>query len=285
MPAGGYYVTDKQKITYIDPRALSVPKVRITTVWDEDELTALKNDVKEQGIETPLLVAKDGEKLLVIDGKHRLDEALLNGFKTVPCIIREMDTKKMLLRNLASNRLRGKAPVSQEIQVVKELYSVHNATVEEITKETGFSRDRVESLVLISQAHPDILQALDDGKLKFGHATELIRLPDHASQSRMVSLCQQYNLNVQSLRATVTDTIAILKSQQEGQRSIITPTAPAIPTIACQLCGTDHMPHELKSIIVCHICYGSAMQSAETIKKALAESSKVDVKTSGVVKQ
>jgi ParB family transcriptional regulator, chromosome partitioning protein len=266
----------KQKITYLDPRVLRVPKVRITTVWEDDELTALKADVLEQGIETPILVGSDGSTMWVIDGKHRLDEALLNGFEKVPCIVREMSATKMLFRNLASNRLRGKAPVSQEIQVVQELYTTHGVTIEEITKETGFSRDRVESLVLIAQANPEILRALDDGKISFGAAKELTRLPDQPSQGRTLSLCIQYSMNVSTLRSTVTDVIAIMKAQSEGQRSVIEPTRPSIPTIPCHMCGAERMPHELRSVILCPACSGIVLAARDEVKAALAPQAKSD---------
>jgi ParB family transcriptional regulator, chromosome partitioning protein len=272
-------MTDKQKITYLDPRVLRVPKVRITTVWDEDELTALKADVAEQGIETPLLVGNDGTVMWVIDGKHRLDEALLNGFEKIPCIVREMNATKMLFRNLASNRLRGKAPVSQEIQVIQELYTTHGVTIDEICKETGFSRDRVESLVIISQANPEILHALDSGKIGFGHAVQLTRLPDQPSQGRTLSLAIQYSMTVSTLRATVTDVIAIMKSQAEGQRDIQQPTRPSIPTIPCHMCGAERMPHELRSVILCPACSGIVLQARDEVKAALAQPEKEPVKS------
>lgn len=278
-------MTEPYQKRNIDPRKLKIPDVRITTEWSQDALKELTEDVKEKGIEDALKVSDDGVDLWVIDGKHRLEQALLLGLKTVPCHVWQMKRKGNLLRNLASNHLHGKTNASDEIRVIKELYENEHATIEEIQKEGGMTRERIENYILISHAHPEILQALDDGRIKFGHAIELIRLPDHASQSRVLSLSQQYNLNVQSLRSTVTDVIAIMKTQKEGQVPITPSPYPAVPTVPCGMCMTDHLPHELTSVILCRHCFASMTQARDQIIKALAESSKVDVKSSEVVQK
>ena len=257
----------KPKYQDIDPRKLEIPEVRVTTDWDPDELEAFKRDMGEEGIETALLVAKCGDHLYVIDGRHRLEEALLKSYPSVPCRIREMDEQKMYLRNLASNRLRGKAPVSQEIRVVKHLIDRFQASVEMIQQGTGFSRERVETLMLISAAHPAILECLDKETIKLGHAEQLIRIKDYDAQERLTILCEQRHPSVSEFKTWVNMTI-----EEIARRNTMTPApaaaaAPPVNTASCGCCHDRHPVTELIGLPLCPGCNALLVQAYQDKKK------------------
>jgi len=260
-------INEKTKVTQVDPRKIIVPEVRITTVWDDEELKAFSRDVKESGIETPLLVAKDGEKLLLIDGLHRLQEALLTNLSTVPCVIREMSTKEMYMRNLASNTLRGKAPVSQEIRVIKELRDKEHCSIEEIQKGTGFSRERVETLTLISQGHPGILDALDLGTIGIGHAQQLLRLNRPTQISFFLGYCAQERPTVKAFTQIISDTLQFM--QESTNKPAATPInePQQAPLEKCFCCHKPFTFDQLTRPILCFHCLGSMLNTVEMVKK------------------
>lgn len=260
----------KSKVQYIDPRRLKIPPVRITTEWETDELEAFKRDVGEQGIETPLLIGKDGDNLWVIDGRHRLEEALLSGIPTVPCIVRDMNEKMMFMRNLASNRLRGKAPVNQEIRVIKELMEAHSCGVAEIQKGTGFSQERVELLMRIAESHPGILEAIDADILKLGHAEQLLRLKKTEQISFYLNICAQYRPTVRDLGNMITETLELMKRSEPTTTPPPLIKAPEIPTLACAGCDQEYPLKQLASLPICKGCFAILMRGiaeAKTSKK------------------
>ena len=257
----------KYKIQDLDPRALEIPEVRVTTEWDPDELEAFKRDMGEEGIETALLVAKTEDHLYVIDGRHRLEEALLKGYTTVPCRVREMDEMKMYLRNLASNRLRGKAPVSQEIRVVKHLQEKLAATVEQIQKGTGFSRERVETLMLISKAHPLILDCLDRETIKLCHAEQLIRLPAYEQQEQMAILCEQRHPSCSEFKTWVNMTLEEIERQKNKKPDPGPAAAPAPNTASCGCCHDRYEVQQLIGLPLCPGCNAVLIQAYLDKKK------------------
>lgn len=264
----------KDKIQYIDPKKLRVPEVRITTVWEQDDLNALGTDIAKYGIEDPLKIADDGMILWIVDGRHRQEEALLKGLPTVPCVVRQMDLKTQLLRNLASNHLRGTVKVSDEIKVVKELMASHNANSDEIAEKAGLSRERVETMMLIAAGHPDLIAFLDDGRIKLGHAKAIVRIPDLQVQSQLCYIVQQHGVTVENIDRIVRMTIEEMEVQKNPQRSVVDPKQHAEPTIECACCHEEVPIRYAVSIILCQGCNGilmSGVRYAEEMDKQPAQ--------------
>lgn len=264
---------DKTKIQWIDPRKLKVPPVRITTQWDEDDEESLGTDIAKYGVEDPLKIAYDGESYWIVDGKHRTEQALLKGLATVPCIVREMDLKTQLLRNLASNHLRGTVKVSDEIRVVQELMRAHGSNVDEIVEHSGLSRERVETMMLIAAAHQDVIAFLDDGRIKLGHAKAIVRIPDLQTQSRLCYIFHTHGVTVGLADRIVRDTIDQMAVASEPQRSIAGPDVPGVPTIECACCARDVPVKHAVQPVLCRDCYAALLQ-ANTYAQNMEQSPK-----------
>jgi len=255
------------KVQELDPNKIKIPDVRINSAFDDDIYGMFKNDVKKTGINQPLIVAKDGTKLYVIDGLHRLEEAKLQGMKTVPCVVVEMTLKEMQLRNLVLNRLRGKTKASEEVRVIKDLYENHHCGVEEIVKKTGMGRDRVEMLIQISGVDDEVWGALDRDEIKVCHAFEMSRLVERSTQLRILRIVQQYKMPCKELKGVVDETLQIIAAQEKEKIGKTMVEPPRIPTAECSIChGVFHV-RELASVILCRNCYSVAVLSWEEAKR------------------
>jgi ParB/RepB/Spo0J family partition protein len=266
---------EKTKIQWLDPRKLRIPEVRITTQWEQDDEDSLGTDIEKYGVEDPLKIAFDGSTYWVVDGKHRTEQALLKGLATVPCIVREMDLKTQLLRNLASNHLRGTVKVSDEIKVVRELMDRHGAHVDDIVSQSGLSRERVETMMLIAAGHPDVIAFLDDGRIKLGHAKAIVRIPDLQTQSRLCYIFHQHGVTAANADRIVRDTMDMMATAVEPQKSIVNPSAPGVPTIECQCCNQNVPVKHAVQPVLCRDCYAALLQ-ANAYAQQLAQSPKGD---------
>jgi ParB/RepB/Spo0J family partition protein len=274
-------VSQKPKIQNIDPRDIGIPAVRIDSAFEEDILAMFADDIKKTGIEQPLLVAKSEGKLWVIDGRHRLEQALLNGFPTVPCMVRDMDLKSLQLRNLASNRLRGKTKLSEEIKVVGDLYDTYHATIEEIVDKTGMRRDRLETMILISQAHPDILRALDEDLISFGHATQIIRFKEREHQAKMLQTCKQYHPKVADLKGWVDESLVAIDEVKTRKAAAGPPPPPGVPSATCTCCQEAFPLPQLTAPTLCRGCYSLLIQAYTEVQKLEAANARQEA-TKGI---
>ena len=260
-------MTDKARLEYIDPAKLEVPEVRITSVFDGDVHEMFAEDIKKQGIDQALLIAKDGEHYIVVDGKNRREEAMLKGIKKVPCLVRDMTMVDALLRNLVLNRLRGKTKASEEVLVIKELEKKHGYGIEKIVEKTGYTRDRVEMLMQIGGVTHEVWESLDEEKIPICAAFEISRLPDRSSQLRSLRIVEQFShMSCKELKGHIDDVIGIL-TEQKRERGVEPVPMPQAPTLECNICHNRVSARDMTSLMLCRSCFSVAVLGWEEAKK------------------
>ncbi len=249
------------KITYIDPKKIQTPKVRITSVFEDEIRAMFKDDIEKDGINQALIIAKDGENLYVVDGKNRLDEALLKGFPSVPCIVRDMTLKQIQMRNLVLNRLRGKTKASEEVMVIKDLCDNHGAGIEDIVEDTGMRRERVEQLLQIGGVDLEVWQALDEDRIKVCHAFQISRLVDRSAQLRMLRVVMQYAMNCDTLKGAVDEALVMIAEMEVEGVGEMPVGPPPVPAAECAICHGRYPVRELAAPVLCRHCFSVLVTS------------------------
>ena len=250
---------EKPKFKWIDPKLLKIPPVRITSVFDDETFAAFQADVEKNKIEDPLKIIEDGEDLWVVDGRHRRDEALLKGFPTVPCIVRKGSMVDVLLRNLVSDRLRGKTKASEEVIVVKELWENYHIGIDQIVEKTGSSQERVEQLIQISGAAPEVWEALDEGRIKVCHAFQLARMIDRTPQVRMLQYVLNVRTNCKDLKEAVDDALRMIAERAKGENNPEVIAPPPLPVAKCSICKQDNPVNEMVAPPMCRSCFARSI--------------------------
>jgi len=257
----------RPKLAQVDPNSIEIPEVRVTSTWPPEFLEMLKVSIQVEGIQQPILLAKEQNKLWLVDGLHRLEEAKLQGLKKVPCVVIEASMKDVLLKNLYMNRLRGGVKASEMVKVVTTLRNEHGLTSEDIAKETGLKRDYIEKLLETARATSEVLEALDSEEISVGHAWEIARVPNKDIQLRLLGQVFTYRLTIKDLRNVVEETLEIIKKREEAPKHAKAPEPTAIPTVRCHLCENEWPLRKVVGINVCMSCYGIAHEAISTAKK------------------
>ena len=109
----------------------------------------LKEEIQRKGMLLPLVVKRlRGNEFQVIDGEHRLKIARELGFKSIPCIVVEMDEDEAKLKTIQLNRLRGEDEPELLARLLKELNL--EMELEELSLRLPFNKVEIEqSLKLI----------------------------------------------------------------------------------------------------------------------------------------
>lgn len=260
-------VQSKLDLQWIDPHLLKVPDVRITSTWDPEMLEMFKKSIETEGIQQPLTIVQEGEDLLIVDGLHRQQEALLKGINPVPCIVFKGTMRQVMTKNLTSNRLRGGVKASEMIKVIKWLTEHEGMDSDAIRRDTGLKRDYIEKLQLTARAVPEVLDSLDKEEINVGHAFQISRIQDKDVQLRLLAQVFQYRLTVKDLTTVVDDTLEILtRRSQQGPPD---PAAPPVlvPKIKCGFCEEEYPLKQVTGVNVCMSCYGLAMDAIKGARK------------------
>jgi len=257
----------RPKLRLVDPKDILVPEVRVTSTWDPELLDMFKKSVEAMGIQQPLLCVQENERLILVDGLHRLEEAKLQNLPKVQVVVIPGDMKQVLLKNLMMNRLRGGTKASEMVKVLTTLNKDHGMTSEDIARETGLKRDYIEKLLETSRATREVLEALDREEIGVGHAWEIARVPDKDVQLRLLAQVFTYRLTVKDLHDIVNDTLEILKKREEQKPQPKAPEPTSIPTVRCHLCELEWPVRKVVGINICMGCYGIAHEAITKAKK------------------
>lgn len=250
------------KLRNIQVDLIDVPAVRVTAVYDEEHLALLKDSLAAMGTINPIILVGNGTRYEVVDGLHRLQEARTRGEKVIPAVVYEGGPKEALLKNLVLNKVRGKTKASEMVAVIKELWTTHGMTSDEIALQTGLTRDYIERLQRISQASPSVQEALDREIIGVGHAYELARLPRHEQQEEVVAKYQVWRWSVKELKAQV-DMVLQMMEQRPAEGVPATPQAPPTPPVyRCDACQEESEPKHLRAVQLCPDCYGEVWHKA-----------------------
>ena len=174
--------------------------------------------------------------------------------------------KEVMLQNLILNVARGRVKPTEMLQVVATLSEEYGMDADEIARLSGLRKDYIYKLLDIAKCDPEVIAALDDGKISVSHAAEIARVRDPDVQKRLLGITLQYRLPHKDLHEVVNETLQRLeaakqKQQQEPEQNIAQPVE--IPTVQCALCGQDWPVKKVSGVNLCIACYAIAQQAVQ----------------------
>jgi len=263
-------MTDKKaKLKRIDPHNIVVPKLRMTARWDAELYELFKASIADSGIDKPICVVYDGEQYILWDGKHRLDEALMNGINPVECLVVEGTMKDVKLRNIKSQVLQGGKKASELIALVGSLQKDDGMTLAEIQKETGLSEDYVSRALKITSAIPEVLEMLDEERISIEHAFQISRVIDRDAQLRLLGLVKRFDIKAKEMSAIADETNERLIEKGKAQAQQRPPSPIPIPVVECALCEQKFPVNQMRGINVDARCFVYAKEHIDALKKGI----------------
>ena len=161
-------------------------------VLDDDKMDDLVESIKQNGVLTPVLVRPDkNNSYEMISGHRRMHAAIKAGLETIPAIVRDMDDDTAIILMVDSNCQREhilpseKAKAYQmKLEAIKRkggrpsknnLSQVGtNFRADEVVAQgAGESRNQIQRYIRLNNLTPDLMQLVDDGRLKTTPAVEL----------------------------------------------------------------------------------------------------------------
>ena len=172
-------------------------------VKDDEEMEALVDSIKEQGILSPIIARplENGE-YEIISGHRRLFASKRAGLAEVPALVIEMDRDNAAIALVDSNLHRDNISPSEKAFAYKlkmeamsrqghrtDLTSGQlvpksddNRTSAEIGEPYGESYKTVQRYIRLTYLHPKLLEYVDEGRIAFTPAVELSYLNDIEQQ-------------------------------------------------------------------------------------------------------
>lgn len=265
------------KLLRVRPSQIKVPEVRVTAQFDEETRALLKKMVQEQGLSSPIICKKVEEDLVLVDGLHRLQDAMEAADQPIDVAVDEGDMVDVLCTNLFLDKIRGKPPVGDMVRVIQALYQEYGLDVDKIGERTGLTRDYLEKLLKIATAGEEVRAALDAEAIGVGVAYELSRLPHPLQQEEVLRKTTVYRLRVKDVKELVDGALAAME-EAAVETPPATPGEPPKPIeYKCQGCGNVIEPRYVQTVLVCPDCFGHIWRLGKARKEAEAVAAKETV--------
>ena len=201
-------------------------------VRDDEEMDRMVDSVKEYGVMTPAIVRPRREGgYEIVAGHRRCHASQRAGLDTMPCIVRNMDDDTAIILMVDSNCQREHILHSEKakayemkLEAVKRKAGrpskINSSQVgtnfradEVVAQGAGESRNQVQRYIRLNNLIPELMEMVDDGKLKMTPAVEISYLtPEEQadvyqhldSMDCTPSLSQAQKLKAASKEAVVT---------------------------------------------------------------------------------
>lgn len=164
-------------------------------VKDDEDMMQLIESIKERGIITPATVRlKDDDRYELISGHRRKRACELAGFETLRCEVVDLTKDEATILMVESNYQRSQILPSEKAFAYKmrldamkrqgqrtDLTSRPVGTklsVSEISQETGDSERQVHRYIRLTNLVPELLEFVDEGRIKMRPAVELSYLDE-----------------------------------------------------------------------------------------------------------
>ena len=219
-------------------------------VRDDEDMMQLAESIKERGVITPATVRqKEDGRYELISGHRRKRASELAGFETLRCEVVELDRDDATILMVESNLQRSVILPSEKAYAYKmrldamkrkagrpskeNLVPVgQNFSREQLAEQTGESQTQIQRFIRLTNLVPELLEFVDEGKMKMRPAVELSYLdedcqrdlvdeidlndctPSHDQTIRMRKMFEEGKLTPEAIQA-------IMSEQKPNQREKI----------------------------------------------------------------
>lgn len=144
--------------------------------WNDEDLDALADSIREHGIIQPIIVAHAHGRVpyQIIAGERRWRAARRAGLTTVPILLRDASGAKALEIALVENVQRADLNPIEEGLAYRQLADEFGMTQAEIATRVGKSRPAVANTLRLLDAPLEVREAVVNGKISAGHARALL---------------------------------------------------------------------------------------------------------------
>ena len=166
--------------------------------FDDDELAALTESVKNHGVLQPLVVRAAGDGFQLIAGERRLRAATAAGLAEVPVHVVEFDDQQVFEAALVENIQRSDLNPIEKAVGFKEYLDKFGLTQDQLGAKLGMDRTTISNLLGLLNLPQEVQDAVRLGQITLGHAKVLKGV---AEPERQVALCRETLMKNYSVRA------------------------------------------------------------------------------------
>ena len=232
---------------------IDLPPTQMRRDIDREELYVLAENIKANGLISPITVRPVGDRYELVAGQRRLLAMRIAGIIRIPCIIRDLDNTTANNIMAAENLERRDVDVVDEGNFIARVMEESGDTIEKMATRLKRSEKYVADRILVGNM-PDFMQAyLKSGELKLGAALLLMEIEPEAKRRLWVNLAVQNNETVRGVEYWVYQhKLGTLPDFINSESDVPNAPPPEYKAMmfTCSLDGKDYLATECRSIFI-----------------------------------
>ena len=214
--------TEEKKILQISVSLIRPNPHQPRTSFHPEELRALADSIRQNGILQPLTVRQCGEHYELIAGERRLRAAKIAGLRVVPCIVMEINDRNSAILALVENIQREDLNYFEEAAALEKLISCYGMTQEDAALQLGRAQSTVANKLRLLRLTEAERQYILDNHLTERHARALLRLASPEERRIILEKIVKLNLNVEKTEQLIDEHIGAVREQESfRKRSVL----------------------------------------------------------------
>lgn len=187
--------------------------------FNEEEIAALAESLKEHKQLQPVLVRRVGERYQLISGERRLRATIHAGLKTIRAEVRQADDRLVAELAIVENLQRKDLDAIEKALSFRRYLTEHKCTQEDLAKRLKIDRSTIANLMRLLELPDEIQQWIQSDKLTAGHAKALLPLGDESQQMNFANRIMTETWSVRETERRVSE-------QLESEDGVIDMTPP-----------------------------------------------------------
>ena len=161
--------------------------------FDEQELTALAQSIRENGLLQPVTVRRAAEGYELVAGERRLRACQLAKMTTIPAILCSYADDRTAALGLLENIQRADLNPFEQAQGLRDVMVLWDCTQAEAAKRLGMAQPTFANKLRLLQLTADQRQFVLDNNLTERHARAVLRLPENRRSEALITALIQVN--------------------------------------------------------------------------------------------
>lgn len=202
-----------ESMLYLRPEQIKLPQNAQKARKNQNAIIRLAASIKQYGLLEPLSVRIAGEErgmtlYELVDGKRRLDAALIAGLNKIPCKILPQNDKTYALAGIFESLRSKKLHIFEQAAGFRLLMDDFSLTQEEIAERLGISQSTVANKLRLLQFSREEQQDILEAGLTERHARTILRLKTPELRQIAIYRTRTEHLNVAATEALVEQMLA-----------------------------------------------------------------------------
>lgn len=171
--------------------------------FDEEALEELRSSLAQHGLLQPIVLREAAGGYEIVSGERRWRAARMEGWETIPAIVREASDEDMLELALVENVQRRDLDPIEKARGYRDMVSQLGLTQEAVARKVGLRRATVANHLRLLELPEAVQDALAQGLLSMGHARALLGLEDEAARIALMEETVRRDLSVREVERRV----------------------------------------------------------------------------------